>query len=54
MGLWSFVGALALGWVIGWVHAHGAIASECRRLGGFYVGDAVFRCEVQKPGDSTP
>lgn len=54
MGFWTFIGVLALGWSIGWVHAHISIARECRQLGGFYVGGTTFRCEVRKPGDSTP
>ncbi|MDH2233092.1 hypothetical protein N5K37_24595 [Delftia tsuruhatensis] len=29
---------------IGWVCGHQTIATECKRLGGFYVGDATFKC----------
>jgi hypothetical protein len=28
----------------GWVLAHKAVATECRRLGGFYVDDKTFKC----------
>lgn len=26
------------------VSAHGMVAEECRRLGGFFVGKEVFKC----------
>lgn len=29
---------------IGYVVAHHEIASECKRLGGFYVGKETFKC----------
>ena len=28
----------------GWVSAHGTVAEECKRLGGFFVGKEVFKC----------
>lgn len=31
-----------------WVSAHSTIADECKKLGGFYVGNTVFKCEVVK------
>ena len=40
--IWLLIGALA-----GWVIAHKTIASECKRLGGFYVGDEVFDCKLK-------
>ena len=46
----SIVGLLCF-WV-GWAYAHQAIATECKRLGGFFVGDTTFKChtiEAPKP-----
>lgn len=37
---------LALGWWIGWVHAHYTVADECRKLGKFYVGKTIFECKA--------
>lgn len=34
-----------IGYWIGWVHAHNTVADECERLGGFYVGKKIFKCE---------
>ena len=34
-----------IGYWIGWVHAHHTVADECERLGGFYVGKKIFKCE---------
>ena len=33
-----------LGVLIGWTWTHYTIASECKKLGKFYVGDEVFEC----------
>lgn len=30
----------------GYVSGHSKVASECRKLGAFYVADDVFTCEV--------
>lgn len=38
----------ALAAVVTWAFAHSAIATECRQLGGFYVGKTVFECK-EKP-----
>lgn len=48
--LGALIGAI-VGHVYGWAHAHQAVASECEILGGFYVGDRVFRCERIKQED---
>jgi hypothetical protein len=37
------IGAL-LGLFLGWTLAHATVARECRRVGGFYVGKATFKC----------
>lgn len=39
---------ILIGYHIGWRHAHLTVAEECRRLGGFFVGKAVFTCQ-EKP-----
>ena len=31
-----------------WVLAHSTIATECRKLGAFYVGETVFECKVKE------
>ena len=38
-----FVG-LCVGHFNGWISAHNTIATECEKLGKFYVGDKVFQC----------
>ena len=43
---------LLFGYLGGWNLAHGTVADECCRLGGFYVGERVFKCvEVIKNAD---
>lgn len=49
-----FVVALAIGWFCGWVVAHAAIAVDCERLGGFYVGKKVFSCLRIDKEEETP
>jgi hypothetical protein len=44
MKILALIGLLWIGWLIGWRHAHVAVALECERLGGFYVGKTVYRC----------
>ncbi|RYF45267.1 MAG: hypothetical protein EOO27_41740 [Comamonadaceae bacterium] len=34
-----------LGALAGWAVAHHTIAKECDRLGGFYVGTAIYQCQ---------
>jgi len=44
--------AFVLGYVLGhstghseaWIEAHLTVADDCRKLGKFYVGKAVFTC----------
>ena len=39
----------------GWVYAHHAIATECSRLGGFYVGETTYHCSaINTPAPSGP
>lgn len=35
---------IIIGWCVGWLVAHFTIATECKRLGGFYVGKKVYKC----------
>jgi uncharacterized protein YneF (UPF0154 family) len=48
----SIVLAMLLGIVIGWLVAHHTIATECQKLGAFYVGRTVFECKV-RPAPTT-
>lgn len=36
--------ALLVGASIGWTWAHYTVATECERLGRFYVGKRTFEC----------
>lgn len=36
---------LFVGYSFGWSRAHKVIAIECERLGGFFVGKKIFRCQ---------
>jgi hypothetical protein len=31
-------------WLSGWYFAHNIVATECERLGKFYVGKNVYQC----------
>lgn len=46
------MGKFLLGLVIGWVlchrYTHIMIASECERLGGFFVGSKTYKCVAIK------
>ena len=46
--LWMFF-FLVIGWCGGWIAAHQTVATECRRLGKFYVGSTVFECKAIEP-----
>lgn len=35
---------LIVGWLTGWRLAHICVATECEKLGGFYVYGKVFKC----------
>lgn len=44
-----FIGLLiggVAGYYYGYAIAHYTIASECKKLGGFYVNDEVFECRL--------
>lgn len=44
--LWIVV--LLIGWLCGWIHAHRTVATECERLGKFYVGKNTYECHLIK------
>jgi hypothetical protein len=45
----TLICGILIGWLFGWIHAHGTVASECKKLGSFYVGEVVFECaKVEK------
>lgn len=55
------MGKFLLGFIIAWVlchrYTHIMIASECERLGGFFVGDKTYKCvaiENHTTNTSTP
>jgi hypothetical protein len=33
-----------------WKQAHHAVATECERLGAFYVNDKTFTCQLKSVG----
>ena len=33
-----------IGYTVGWIKAHNIVATECIKLGSFYVGNQVFKC----------
>ncbi len=37
---------LSIASLTGWAFAHSTSAIECKKLGGFYVGQTVFQCSV--------
>lgn len=44
-----FIGLLVAGMFFsGWVFGRVTVANECERLGGFYVGNAVYECKPKK------
>ena len=45
----KYVACLGIGFFIGWPYAHSVIATECRKLGRFYVEKSVFNCMENKP-----
>ena len=51
----TYLLGIACGLLVGWLYAHQVIASECRRLGGFYVGRSTFKCtEIIPPKTHYP
>jgi len=44
--LW--LSGLVMGWIIGQIASASTIATECQKLGGFYVGSVTYECKVSK------
>jgi hypothetical protein len=42
------VGVVACVCLFGWIMAHHTIATECQKLGAFYVGSTVYECKEKK------
>lgn len=39
-------------WISGWYFAHSTVATECERLGKFFVGKTVYQCiKIEKGKD---
>ena len=47
----AFVIGLVVGYMSGWASAHREVATECERLGSFFVGKKVFRCTAVEVSD---
>ena len=39
---------LVVGFAGGWIQAHQTVATECEKLGSFYVGDKVYECKLRE------
>lgn len=51
MNMAGFLLGLIVGCTIAWIAAHACVASECEKLGGFYVGKKTFKCvEIKQEG----
>lgn len=40
------IAGLGIGGMWGWIAAHHTVAAECERLGGFFVGQKVYKCHL--------
>lgn len=47
MSAWDVIAWLVAMW-LGWMVAHLTVATECERLGAFYVGQSVYQCGVKR------
>lgn len=43
----GYIACLGIGYCVGWLYAHSVIATECRKLGKFYVGNSTFVCSEE-------
>lgn len=41
---WVLMGSIILSAIGGWVYAHETVATECDKLGSFYVAAKVYQC----------
>lgn len=39
--------ACMLAWIV-WIVAHFTVATECKKLGAFYVGETVYECKAKE------
>jgi len=46
--IFGVVIGLIFGIAGGWVQAHQAVATECKKLGSFYVGNTVYDCKPRR------
>ena len=44
----AVVAAFLFGVFVGNVGGHNTVATECKRLNSFYVGDTVYQCQVKE------
>lgn len=51
MNLFFILAALLIGYWIGWANAHHTVATECDRLGSFFVGKKVYTCMQVKESE---
>ena len=50
--MWQFLIGFLIGWVLSSVYMHTMVALECERLGGFFVGNKIYKCiRVERLGD---
>ena len=35
-------------YIFGWASAHNTVATECEKLGAFYVGKTVYECKAKQ------
>ena len=40
---------LLIGIWLGWILTHHIIAKECERLGGFFIGKNIYKCNAIEP-----
>lgn len=50
---WILLAAI-IGYSCGWANAHHTVATECDRLGSFFVGKRVFKCVEIKDAAQEP
>lgn len=47
VGFVIYATCTALMYVTGWAAAHTTVATECERLGAFYVNEKTFECKLK-------
>lgn len=47
-GIFTWFFGFAVGALLSWTHAHQTVATECQRLGSFYVGEKTYECKEKK------